>query len=194
MLDEWPEASNQFFPWRQVFFQSHPRARPVVQITAVGGSTGGRRRASSAVYFGSLRFENRSYHGTDHNSKPLPSPSEIRLRTRPLWPRQEKHRSGRPAAGGLGGGLLGVPPAGIGLRSSSRALLRVHSAVGLSGFPALPHATRGLPELWRGGRGGSLEPWESSVATRQPCAISQVIQWPLLLGIELPVFICTGFG
>jgi hypothetical protein len=21
MLDEWPEASNQFFPWRQVFFQ-----------------------------------------------------------------------------------------------------------------------------------------------------------------------------
>ncbi len=26
MLDEWPEASNQFFPWRQVFFQSHPRA------------------------------------------------------------------------------------------------------------------------------------------------------------------------
>ena len=33
MLDEWREASNQFFPWRRVFFQSHPRAWPVVQIT-----------------------------------------------------------------------------------------------------------------------------------------------------------------
>ena len=59
MLDEWPEASNQFFPWRQVFFQSHPRARPVVQIAAVGGSIGGRRRASGAVYFASLGLENR---------------------------------------------------------------------------------------------------------------------------------------
>src|SRR5208283_3300364 len=45
MLDEWPEANNQFFPWRQVFFQSHPRARPVVQIAADGGSIAGRRRA-----------------------------------------------------------------------------------------------------------------------------------------------------
>jgi hypothetical protein len=41
MLDEWLEASNQFFPWRQVFFQSHPRAWPVVQ-SRHGGSTGGR--------------------------------------------------------------------------------------------------------------------------------------------------------
>ena len=119
MLDEWPEASNQCFPWRQVFFQSHPRARPIVQITAVAGSTGGRQRTSSAVYFASLRFENRSYHGTDHHSKPLPSPSGICLPTRSLWSRQEKHRSRPPAGGGLGGGLLGVPPAGIGLRSSS---------------------------------------------------------------------------
>src|SRR5207253_4890119 len=134
MLDEWPEANNQFFPWRQVFFQSHPRARPVVQIAAVGGSIGGRRR-SSAVYSGSLRHENRPCHGTDHHSKPLSSPSGIRLPTRSLRPRQEKHRSGRATAGGLGGGLLGVPPAGSGLRSSSRALLRVHSAVGLSGVP-----------------------------------------------------------
>src|SRR5882724_7808863 len=42
MLDEWPEANNQFFTWRQVFFQSHPRAWPVVQIAAVDGSIGGR--------------------------------------------------------------------------------------------------------------------------------------------------------
>ena len=41
MFDEWPEASNQFFSWRQVFFQSHPGAWPVVQVAAVGGSIGG---------------------------------------------------------------------------------------------------------------------------------------------------------
>src|SRR6202022_2172053 len=55
MLDEGPEASDQFFPWRQVFFQPHPRARPVVQIAAVGGSIGGRLGGSGAVYSGSLR-------------------------------------------------------------------------------------------------------------------------------------------
>src|SRR5882724_8642504 len=101
-------------------------------------------RGSSAVYSGSLRLENRPCHGTDHHSKPLSSPSGIRLPTRSLRPRQEKHRSGRATAGGLGGGLLGVPPASSGLRSSSRALLRVHSVVGLSGFPAVPHAARRL--------------------------------------------------
>ena len=58
MLDEWPEANNQFFPRRQVFFQSHPRARPVVQIAADGGSIAGRHRGSSAVYFASLDLEN----------------------------------------------------------------------------------------------------------------------------------------
>src|SRR5216684_6734351 len=59
MLDEWPEANHQLFTWRQVFFQSHPRARPVVQIAAVDRSIGGRRRGSSAVYSGSLGHENR---------------------------------------------------------------------------------------------------------------------------------------
>src|SRR5664280_229325 len=163
MLDEWPEASNQFFTWRQVFFQPHPRARPVVQIAAVGGNIGGRRRGSRAVYFGSLRLENRPCHGTDHDFKLLPSPSRIRLPARPLRPRQEQHRSGRPTARGLGGGLLGVPPAGTGVRSSSRTALRVYSSVGLSGFPAVPHATRRLPELWCGGRGSSLERWQAPV-------------------------------
>jgi hypothetical protein len=71
MLDEWPEANHQFFTRRQIFFQSHPRARPVVQIAAVGGSIGGRRCDSRAVYSGSLRLENRSCHGTDHYSKPV---------------------------------------------------------------------------------------------------------------------------
>jgi transposase len=88
MFNEWPQASNQFFPWRQVFLQPHPGARPVVQIAAIGGSIG-RRRASGAVYSGSLRLENCSYHGIDHDFKPLPSPSRIRLPTRPLGPDQK---------------------------------------------------------------------------------------------------------
>src|SRR5260370_7814485 len=138
MLDEWPEANHQFFTWGQAFFQSHPRARPVVQIAAVGGSIEGRRRGSSAVYSGSLRHENRPCHGTDHHSKPLSSPSGIRLPTRSLRPRPEKHRSGRATAGGLGGGLLGVPSAATGLRSPSRPLLRVRSSLGFSGCPPVP--------------------------------------------------------
>jgi CheY-like chemotaxis protein len=35
--------------------------------------------------------------------------------------------------------------------------------VGLSGVPAVPHAARRLPELWRGGRGSSLGRWEAPV-------------------------------
>src|ERR1700737_3026217 len=121
MLKEWPEANHQFLPWRQVFVQPHPRARPVVQIAVVGGSMSRRRRGRGAVYFGSLRLENRPCHGTDHDFKPLPSPSGIRLPTGPLRSGQEKHRSEHPTAGGLGGSLLRVSAAGPGLRSSSRA-------------------------------------------------------------------------
>src|SRR5690349_11515835 len=51
---------------------------------------------------------------------------------------------------------------GAGLRSSSRAGLRVYSSLGLSGFSAVPHAACGVPELWRGGRGSALERWEAS--------------------------------
>src|SRR5208282_6385266 len=62
MLDEGPEADNQFFAGRQVLFPSHPRARPVLEIAAVDGSIGGRRRAGRAVYFASLRLENPGCH------------------------------------------------------------------------------------------------------------------------------------
>src|SRR5260370_12668944 len=58
ILDEWPEASQQLFTRRQVFFQPHPRAWPVVQIAAVGGSIAGRRQRCGAVYSGSLRLRN----------------------------------------------------------------------------------------------------------------------------------------
>src|ERR1039458_7696774 len=40
MRDEGPEACQQLFARRHVSFQPHPRARPVVQIAAVGGSSG----------------------------------------------------------------------------------------------------------------------------------------------------------
>src|ERR1019366_6070210 len=86
-------------------------------LETVGGRTGWRR--GGAVYSGSLRLRNHKPHGTDHDSKSLPPPPGIRLPTSPLRLRQEKHRSGRPVAGGLGGDLLGVPTAGTRLRSSS---------------------------------------------------------------------------
>jgi Transposase len=73
------EAGHQLFSWRQVFFQPHPGARPGVQIAAIGGCIGGRRRGRSSVYFGSLRLENRPRHGTAHDSKPMPSPSRVCL-------------------------------------------------------------------------------------------------------------------
>ena len=83
--------------------------------TSLSGGAG-----SSAVYPGSfLRLLPR--HGTDHDSKPLPSFSGIRLPARPLQSRQEEHRSRRAAAQGLGGGLLALPSAGARLRSTARS-------------------------------------------------------------------------
>src|ERR1022692_4450015 len=72
-------------------------------------SIGGRRRCGGAGYAGSLRLRNHARHGTDHDSKPLPPPSGIRLPSYPLRPRPEKRRSARAAAGRIGGGLLRVP-------------------------------------------------------------------------------------
>jgi len=68
-------------------------------------------------------------------------------------PDKRKPRSGRPTAGGLGGGLLGVHQPAAGLRSSPERCFCVHSSVGLSGFPAVPHCAAWTAELWRGGRG-----------------------------------------
>src|ERR1035441_5199562 len=150
-----PPSSQRLSTCRRMVFGG---VWPVVQIATVGRRIGWCRRGG-AVYLGSLRLENRPHHGIAHDSKSLPSPSRVRLPARPLRSRQAKHRSGRPATGGIGGNLFGVPPAGTGLRSSSPAALRVHPAVGLSGIPAVPHAARRVPELWRGRRGGSLVRW-----------------------------------
>src|SRR6266850_2319663 len=55
-------------------------------------------------------------HGTDHDSKPLPSFPRFCLPARPLQCRQEEYRSGRATAQGFGRSLLVLPFAGARLR------------------------------------------------------------------------------
>jgi transposase len=55
-------------------------------------------------------------HGTDHDSKPLPSFPRFCLPVRPLQCRQEEYRSGRATAQGFGRSLLALPFAGARLR------------------------------------------------------------------------------
>jgi hypothetical protein len=95
MLDEWPEVRQQLFAGRKVFFESHPGARPIVQVAAIRGNIGGRHRRGGAVYSGGLRLRHHPRHGTDHDFKPLLSllsSSGIRIRPRPFQSRQEVHR------------------------------------------------------------------------------------------------------
>src|SRR5207302_5042596 len=112
-------------------------------------------RAPSPVILRRLR--------TDHDSKPLLPSSGIRLPTGWLLSRQEKHRNRRATAGALSRDMLGLPQTGAGLRSSSRAALRVHSSLGFSDLPALSDAARPVSHVRRGGGGGSLERRETSV-------------------------------
>jgi len=120
-------------------FPAHPRARPVVQIAAVGGSI---RKDDAEV---AARFTLQVFAlkivpcpGTAHDAKPRPSPSGIRLPTRPFRPRQEKPRSGnvRPREGSAAvcSGCTTQP--GSGLRSSSRATALVSFLCGAFWFPA----------------------------------------------------------
>jgi hypothetical protein len=51
-------------------------------------------------------------HGTDHDSKPLPSFPRFCLPARPIQCRQEEYRSGRATAQGFGRSLLALPFAG----------------------------------------------------------------------------------
>src|SRR5271157_5538709 len=60
MLNEGPEANHQGFSWWQVFFQTHPRVWPVIQIAAVSRRIGWCRRGGT-VYLRSLRLENRPH-------------------------------------------------------------------------------------------------------------------------------------
>src|SRR5258708_39827010 len=103
------------------------------------------------------------HHGSAHDSKPLPPPPGICLPARSLRPRQEDHRSGRTAAARYGGGLFRMSQAGAGLRSPSRAALRVYSSLGHFGFLLVPHAARQLPRLRRSGRRGLVGRWQASV-------------------------------
>ena len=47
-------------------------------------------------------------HGTDHDSKPLPSFPRFCLPARPVQSRQEEYRSGRATAQGFGRSLLAL--------------------------------------------------------------------------------------
>ncbi len=58
---------------------------------------------------GRCRRHSRPRHGTDHDSKPLPSFPGFCLPARLLQCRQEEHRSGRGTAQGFGRSLLALP-------------------------------------------------------------------------------------
>jgi len=77
--------------------------------------------------FAATRFQR---HGTDHDSKPLPSFPGFCLRARPLQCGQKEHRSSRATAKGLDRSLLTLPFAGARLQPTRRTALRVHSPVG----------------------------------------------------------------
>src|ERR1019366_1305867 len=94
-------------------------------------------------------------HGTDHDSKPLPSFSGIRLPARLFRFRLRKHRNRRASTQGFGGGLFPLPSAGTRLRSTRRKALRLHPFLGVSGLPALRDAARRLSPLRSCGRRGS---------------------------------------
>ena len=121
VLNEGPETSYQSFARRQIFFPPHPGAWPALQIPAVGGNIQRGYRLGAAVYRGGLCCGTRARHGTDHDSKPLPSFSGIRLPACSIRSRQEKYRNCPPAPGWLGGRLLRVPETGARLRSSPGA-------------------------------------------------------------------------
>jgi hypothetical protein len=87
-------------------------------------------------------------HGTDHDSKPLPSFPGFCLRARPLQCGQKGHRSSRATAKGFDRSLLTLQFAGARLQPTRRTALRVHSPVGgsrLSQF--LPFAGRRCTRL-----------------------------------------------
>ena len=62
-------------------------------------------------------------HGTDHDSKPLPSFPRFCLPVRLLQCRQEEYRSGRATAQGFGRSLLALPFDGARLRPAHRTAL-----------------------------------------------------------------------
>ena len=110
-----------FSRW-QVFFQPHPGTRPIVQIAAIGGNTEA-ARARGGGLLGSFRLAiframelitilnhcHRHRGFVYQHARFSPDQKSIEVAVRPR--------------AGLGGDLFGVPPAGTGLRSSSRAPL-----------------------------------------------------------------------
>jgi hypothetical protein len=97
------------------------------------------RRRVLRGYAGGSRRPSLPRHGTDQDSKPLPTASaRICLSSRPVQPGPEKHRSMGTAAQGFGPDLFALPAAGARVRME------------LFHLPAVRDAARQLPAL-RGG-------------------------------------------
>jgi hypothetical protein len=100
---------------------------------------------------GGIRCHSLSRHGTDHDSKPLPSFPRFCLPARPLQYRQEEHRSGRATARGFGCSLLALPFAGPRLRSSRRTRFEF---IPLWGFSSSFYTPCGAAAVMKRGGGG----------------------------------------
>ena len=82
VLEERPEARDEFLARRNIFRESHPALRPLVEIRAARhgiDGAGGLRRGHSLRYGTAFRPPDAARHGTDDDSKSVLSVSGIRL-------------------------------------------------------------------------------------------------------------------
>src|SRR5262249_34096626 len=107
---------------REIFLPPHPRTRPVIQATAITLQPKG-RNGSAAVYGRGLLCYSFPRHGTDHDSKPLPTLSGVCLSSRPVQSGPEEYRGTGATPQGFRCDLLALPSAGAWLRSTARAAL-----------------------------------------------------------------------
>ena len=82
VLEERPEARHEFLAGRNIFRESHPPLRPLVEVLAARHGNDGARglRPGYGLRYGTaFRFPQAARHGTDDDSKPVLSVSGIRL-------------------------------------------------------------------------------------------------------------------
>ena len=98
MFEERAEERDQLLTGRQIFFQSHPRSRPAVQIPAVmfQSMVDCWRRVLPLVVLVFPIFH--SHAAAHHDSKSLSSLPGICLSTGPLQRRSQEHRNRCPSS------------------------------------------------------------------------------------------------
>ena len=82
VLEERPEARDEFLAGRNIFRESHPALRPLVEILAARhgiDGAGGLRLGHGLRYGTTFRLSDAARHGTDDDSKSVLSVSGIRL-------------------------------------------------------------------------------------------------------------------